>query len=444
MVLPGAAVRDAYLQGATRVLHGYITARNGKLHLEASIEDLETRKTVLHYANSDGALRAIDGLAHSIDPAAHAFPVTDPQAIESWVKAVRTQQGYEEAAARAPDFGLLYVTWAESLSAKNDKEGALRVIQQALARPTLKGDIDRARLELIKADLEGNLPARGDAFDKVAKLSPNDVNAIAAAAETNFRLRRFPAAIEQYRAALALQPESSALENQIGYAQALSGDLAGGKQTLEQYSKRPGQEANGLDSLGEIHFYHGKFAEAEKYFLQSHEKNPAANAGYDLYKAALAHWLAGDIAGADALHQKYADFLTKQSRNVPTVGPRELLQARWEWTTGRAAAARRRIENRPEYAALLVLWNEEAAKLPPPFALLAARKFAEAEPVWKKAYEQSSPSTDALSRTLYAWCLSETGHKPEAKELLKYYAIPQQSDGIFVSLIYPRFLELRK
>lgn len=445
VVVTGGALRDAYLQGATRVVHGYLTSRGGKQpHFEATVEDLGSRKTIQHFSGDGAVLSVLDEIAHTIDPGARPFPVADPLAVEAWVKALRTQAGFEDAAARAPDFGLLYVTWAEILAGKNDRAGALRVVTQALARTSLHGDVDRARLELMKADFEGNVAARADAFDKVARLAPNDVNAIRGAADGNFNGRRYAAAIAQYRAAVKLEPENYSLLNQIGYAQALSGDLAGGKQTLEEYARQPGQDANGLDSLGEIHFLHGKFAEAEKYFLQAHEKNPALTSGFDLYKAALARWLAGDPAGADGLHQKYVEFRAKQVAGPPTMGPRELLQAQWEWTTGRAEAAGRRLENRPEYAAQFILWKGESAKLPPPFSLLASRKFSEASEIWKRAYEQSNPSTDALPRTMYAWCLSETGHKAEAKELLKYYAIPQQTDGIFATLVYPRFVELRK
>ncbi len=444
VILTGGAMRDAYLEGATRVVHGYITSRAGKPHLEASVEDVQTRKTVQHYSNDGGVLPALDGLAHVIDAGAHPFPVSDFEAVETWMKALRGQGSFEDAAAKAPDFGLLYVTWAEALATKNDRAGLTKVLTDALARPALKGDMDRARLALMKADLDGIVGKRAEAFDKVAKLAPNDANAQRGAAELNFLARRYAAAIAEYRAAFALEPENYGLLNQIGYSQALGGDLSGGKQTIEEYSRKPGQEVNGLDSLGEIHFFHGKFAEAEKYFLQSHEKNPAMAAGFELYKAALSRWLAGDGSGADAIHQKYVEFRAQQGGGPPTVGPKDLLQAQWEWTTGRADAAKRRLENRPEYAAQLILWNWDATKLPPPFALLAAKKFDEASPLWKRVNEQTSPSTDSLSRTMYAWCLRETGHTAEAKELLKYYAIPQQADGIFATLVYPRFVELRK
>ncbi len=444
VVLTGGALRDAYLQGATRIVHGYVTRRRGKLHVEANVENLETRKTVLHFSTSDELLAAFAGVAHAIDPGARAFPVTDPAVVEAWIKAIRSQSGFAEVAARAPDFGLLYVTWAESLAARNDRDGALRVVAQALARPTLIGAADRALLELIKVGPDGAASARAEAFDKVAKLSPSDTNTVRGAADANFHARRYDQAIAQYRAAFALEPRNYPLLNLVGYAQALKGDLAGGRQSIEEYGRLPGQEANGFDSLGEIHFFHGKFAEAEKYFLEAHAQNPAMIGGYDLLKAALARWLAGDAAAADALHLRYVEFIVKQIPGPPVMGPRELLLAQWEWMTARPDAARRRLENRPEYAAQLILWTGEAARLPPPFALLAARKFSEAAEIWKKAYDQSNPSTDGVARTMYAWCLSETGKKAEAKELLKYYPLPQQSDGVFASLVVPRFVELRK
>ncbi|MEO8028578.1 MAG: tetratricopeptide repeat protein, partial [Bryobacteraceae bacterium] len=308
VVIIGGAVRDAYAQGATEVLHGYITRRAGALRIDAQIEDLTSHKTVERFEDSGGAVATLDKLAHAIDPAAHAFPIQDPTVLEAWVKAVRAQAGFEDVVSRAPDFALLYLTWTESLVAHNDRAGALKVIETALTRPSLKGDTDRARLELMKAELEADVPGRAAAFARLAKLTPGDPNAVRGAAEANFRARRFPQAVEAYRAAIALDPNNAAVLNLMGYAQALGGDLAGARATLEEYAKRPGQESNGLDSLGEVHFFHGKFAEAEKYFLQSHEKNPALISGYGLFKAALSRRLAGDAPGADALDKLYIEY----------------------------------------------------------------------------------------------------------------------------------------
>ena len=43
--------------------------------------------------------------------------------------------------------------------------------------------------------------------------------------------------------------------------------------TLEAYGKLPDQKTNSLDSLGEAYFMNGRFAEAEKYFLQAYDSN---------------------------------------------------------------------------------------------------------------------------------------------------------------------------
>ncbi|MEO8027283.1 MAG: hypothetical protein ABI823_12460, partial [Bryobacteraceae bacterium] len=142
--------------------------------------------------------------------------------------------------------------------------------------------------------------------------------------------------------------------------------------------------------------------------------------------------------------KRYIEYRAGQSKGLPADSVKTILLAQWEWMTGRPDAAKLRLANRPEFAAQLILWNGEAAKLPPPYAFLALRRFEDALPLWRKAYELSDPSQDGLARTLYAWCLAETGHSAEAKDLMKYYPIPPQADGIFATLIYPRALGLRK
>ena len=65
---------------------------------------------------------------------------------------------------------------------KGDREGALRIATQGLARPTLKGDTDRARTELI-ADLVG--PVR-----RLAGSAIGGASDAAAAAQAPQRLAR--------------------------------------------------------------------------------------------------------------------------------------------------------------------------------------------------------------------------------------------------------------
>jgi hypothetical protein len=62
----------------------------------------------------------------------------------------------------------------------------------------------------------------------------------------------------------------------------------------------------------------------------------------------------------------------------------------------------------------------------------------------EKVYRRSNPSSDGLVRTLYAEALVRTGRKDEARSLVKLWPLPEQSDSVLQSLMYPTFLELRK
>ena len=65
------------------------------------------------------------------------------------------------------------------------------------------------------------------------------------------------------------------------------------------------EDVNALDSLGEAMFLNGRFAEAEKAFLDAYRKTPAFLQNAELWKAAHARWFSGDLAGADELMAQY-------------------------------------------------------------------------------------------------------------------------------------------
>jgi tetratricopeptide (TPR) repeat protein len=274
--------------------------------------------------------------------------------------------------------------------------------------------------------------------------------------------------------------------NEIGYAYASAGDLADARRALEIYKRSLGPgDPNGLDSLGEVSFYLGDFAGAEKYFLDAHAKNPAARGGVELLKAAQARLMTGDLPGADGLFEKYKTTVTAQ---------RELTayqQAQWEFLTGRRKAGMQRlgeILKLPGEAVVLgacqlSIWKlqtgdskgaaamaDQAVKSSQSPAaknmsavcgaivkglktdsamtnavwLMLARKYGEAVPLLEKIYRETNPSFDAQARSLLAWAYLETGRTAEAKPLVGLYPIPLSSaDPLFASLIFPRFLFLR-
>jgi hypothetical protein len=63
----------------------------------------------------------------------------------------------------------------------------------------------------------------------------------------------------------------------------------------------------------------------------------------------------------------------------------------------------------------------------------------------RTVYQNTNPAADGLARTLYAAALVRDGKADEARGLLKLWPLPESaSDNLLQSLMYPRYLELRK
>jgi hypothetical protein len=176
----------------------------------------------------------------------------------------------------------------------------------------------------------------------------------------------------------------------------------------------------------------GRFTEAEKYFGQVSAREPNFLKGAPMMKTAYAHWLGGDLAGADALMQKYLLFLAQQ--RDPLALWREAV---WFYATGRSEQAMAALAKAPpDQAANMerqrAVWRGEA-HIPDDLNQL------------RTAYQNTNPAADGLPRTLYAAALVKAGKEDEARGLLKLWPLPEStSDNLLQSLMYPRFLELRK
>ena len=497
------AARDAYANRANRLVHGYVTRRG----FAAQVENLETHKMTARFeftGKPDEVFAAMDDLARQLNPRAQPVPTASLTALREWSTAVdapdrdTARAALERATAADPDFGAAWVLRVQQAAAAGDREAAERLLREAQARPNLRPPAEKARLNLLAADLAGDAGLRRAALGELAKESPGDVGALKALAESETNARRFPEAVARLEALRKLAPDDAAVVNSLGYAKAFAGDLAGAKAALDEYAKAPGQEPNALDSLGEVHFLHGKFAEAARYFTAAHQKAPQFLGGAALRKAALARWLAGEKGPADQAFEEYARVRAQDPKL-------EIDRAHWERMTGRTKGAFARIDRLAKggtgdlaavAAATMSFWRREdgdlegasaAARLAqrnaqspgaqsaallvrliaepdvPVDALLTdprqagvraavevnrallAGRFAAALPELEKTYRASVPAGDATQRMLFAWALVETGKAKDAEPLLRLYPVPPPGSETGVGFaVYPRFSALRK
>ncbi len=495
---PVDSLSGAYAMRASRAVEGYFYRRNGRLEIRATVEDPARTKTVeiLEAGGpaAQGVLPLVNAVAKKMSASAHAFQTANEDAFRAYGKALSSAdraemlKGFEAASQADPRFSQVYLDWAKVLLAGGDPAGAVKVIEQGLrGQPD---PISRAQLEYTRASIQGDLRLRMSALESLARLTPADSKVIRELAELQVASRQFREAARSYDAAARLDPEEPQIWNEMGYALAYSQDLSGAKQALERYQELlPKENANALDSLGEVSFYLRDFAGAAKYFEEADQRNRGQFGGAELVKAAQARLLAGDLEGGNALFQKYAGLFQGEQ------GGRGALQAtQWEFLTGRRKQAMQGLEKiipvlegeaRSQALSQLSVWklmtgdqktaveladqaatgaasararnlstlcrmisrpqaSRSGSAFVDAYALMFARKYAEATPLLERLYRETAPAGDGQIRTLLAWAYVETNRIQDADRLLGTCPLPLNSgEPLFASLVFPRYLFLR-
>ncbi len=495
---PASDLRAARLSGALHALEGYVTRRGARLVYHAVLENLATGRmdgvfdaeSALHA----GVAEAADSVARALEPAARPFGTRNAAAIEFWGRAIVSVDAeskareLEQAIAADPNFGAAYTDLVEVWLARADAARWADAIQRGEQRAGQFNEFERARFQVAAAGARNDANARREALLALSRLVPADIETLRVLGQYEVAARRFPSAVELYRRALSIEPANAAVLNELGYAEVYNGNLEGARQALERYRAIQPDDPNALDSLGEAHFTAGRFAEAEKYFLEGQRMAPRFQGGVDLLKGAQARFLQGNLSGADELYSQFE----KSRGGDPVAG---LRRAQWLFLTGRAAQAMAAAEAaskgpNPEMNAYafchLALWSmdlgdrakasgyaaqaaqarspairrlaalsvaEAGGDVPGPvgdlgraMAELYARNAAAAVPTLALLYERSQPTIDGEVRTLYAWALADSGKRAEAKLLVTRYFQPLglQEDSLLAATLFPRFLALRK
>jgi Tfp pilus assembly protein PilF len=417
-----ATVGDAYLDKADHFVHGYFTESGNTLRLTVEVEDASNHKMVERDQIDGPVLQSLTALAKRLDPKAAPFSTSNEAATAAW-----GQGEFEKAVTLDPQFGAAWLSWIEGLARLGKTADAIEVAGRALRNP-VKPEADALRIELARASLEKDTAAERAALVKLTT-QLSDPRLLLNLASIDVRAREFALAEEDFKKVLAMEPANPDALNQLGYVYGYEGKIAEAEAAFAEYRKLPNQEANSYDSLGEVYFMNGKFAPAEKAFLRAQELNPALTSGGDLRKAAYAHWLAGDLRGADELFQKYLDFRARL--HDPSL---EWEHANWEYATGRKDQAIARVKKiaSPQAALELRIWQGDL-KLPPDLDRL------------KQSYEAAQPSTDGLFRTLYAEALLARGDRDGAKKLAARWPLPDSvGDPVLQSLVFPKYVALRR
>jgi tetratricopeptide (TPR) repeat protein len=504
-----AEIAAAIADGATRIVIGQISVVRDRLLLNVTERDAASGKTAAEFTvtstNAGDFYGAVDLAARKLSSEITPFDSRNAQAIAFWGRALEESDygqktsDYSRAVQADPNFASAWLGWARQASSHRDATGAAKVLEEAQRHAGQFSELNRARLKLSRAELSGDRAATLAAMNELGRIVPDDVDNTRSIADQNFAARQYADAVTAYRRLTRLTPHDALVWNQLGYNLMYTGDYDGAMAALRTYQQMSPQDVNPLDSQGDVAFAFGRFQEAEKLYDQASAKDPSFESSSDLYKAAQARLMTGDVAGAD---RKFAAYLAArraaQDAAVPyraahwqflegkheealtalggikspqLAGPALTQMAVWNLQLGhrdRALEAStaalksgsvtpvtlivrfacENAQSAAEWSAAAdrVMRSPQLQQLKPValgYALYLAHEWQAAEPIWKQLEDRAGPD-DSLTPVIYARALVELKKAKEAAPLVRLFPIPHPNSSLeFLSLAIPEVFEVR-
>ncbi len=477
--------REAWLARATHTIEGTYSVLGDKLRVVAYLRNGVSNERVLtavsSLAEAPGALGK--ALAGQLADKVGSFDTDNREALRLFftgsgsTELAKVLESTEAAVRADPKFGKAQVVRVEALLAAGRREEALASVIEA--RKSNLSAIDRTRLELIEANLAGDAIAQSKAVQRLASLT-GDVVLWKSVVESKLVVKDFKGAASALESGLALNSEDLQLWNQLIYARGFDRDMAGAEKAAAEYRRLAPDDANALDSLGEVYFVNGRYSDAERLFLEAFEKNKALLNGGEAYRAAWSALLRGDMAKADSHFAAFQEY--RKAANDPLL---QVRKAVWLYQSGRSKEAFSALKiltaaggtpgaaAASQLAAILATsgkLGEAQAVLAKPASssdpmvaaavgsptmpigsakasawwLLVRGKHKEAAVVWGKLYGSTNGSSASETRVALAWTLLEVGEKDRAKALLTLSPEPPIApDPGLNSTTLPKWRELR-
>jgi len=426
---------------ATHLVSGYFTLRNGQLDVRLQVEDLESHQlagSLRAQAPPEDVIPLADLLASRISPERRAYGTSDIDAIRLYALAIGPGRPADydcllwQALDTDPGFSQAYVALGQFHLLRGDRDVAVSVVEEALSGEDDIDDINRTRLELIRALSLDDPEAEVAATQKLAALIPADSALAEQAGLSLLNSREYAAASSWLAEAAQTEPSNRQYWNMLGYAEAWDRNLDAARASLARYREVAPNDPNALDSLGEIHFHLGEFAEAARYFLECIRMDPGFQNGIASWKAAQATWRAGDLDRADQLVDQYAADLGSSQLS-------SFQQARWLYLTGRTRQA---MEQLQEFASRDTAAPRAAMSA---YALLTVWAAEEPEGTDRAAWFASQAQRLEESGGSFAWSpvvslLSESGESPEKLEQRIASAFPDPDQDALRTTTYGQLL----
>ena len=345
LTVPGISTERslALIAGMNRIGYGQYWLDGNQIKAKLTLEDPGSGKMIQEVSASASAgdpVSAAAALARQVSSQASAYLTRNSAALKAYTSSLEAPDldamaaQLELAIHTDPSYAAPYSRLAQIQLQRQDRTAAMTTLQQALSHRDEMPELERARLEFETASLGGDQGGAQRSLTSWARLTPNDPVVWQSMAQSNMNAHRYIDAERAYQRATLAAPEDAGLLNQLGYAAAYTGDLNTATQALKRYQSLRPADANPLDSLGDANLVLGRLREAADLYRAAAKKDPGFQNGGDLFKAAMATLMAGDLSAADALSKQFADYRT--AAKDPLV---DFYKAQWAWISGRRKEA---------------------------------------------------------------------------------------------------------
>ena len=307
----GSGAYQLYSSEAVRVT---VEKRGGSLSLRAVTINLASQRVTNAWLSRDSPdlVTGLNALAKQIDRHASPFSSRGEAALKAFATGLSSPdpglkaQRLRDAITADPSFGLAYLALIDVLRANSPAEMD-SVLKQAEAHRASFTPVDRARFDLARSRaLQAPVRQQAAAASSLLRLTPNDIDALAALASSLFLEGRAEEAERSMGRALQVSPGNASLRDQL---------------------------ARGLVETKQ-------FAAAEKIFAGLAASNPSI-----LAQVAACILLEGDTARADATYEKFLSSISNADTKV-------LLRSTWLALSGK----------RPEAVAQILAGNFSDAR----------------------------------------------------------------------------------
>jgi tetratricopeptide (TPR) repeat protein len=186
-------------------------------------------------------------------------------------------QFFVDSVEADPDFALGHLGVANTSSTAQAFFDAMR---RAVETSDTASDGEKMQIRAFEAGVNGEPGIQRAQLEALTAAFPNDERAHNALAIFLFGQQEYDAAIEEYRAAIDVNPNFAPPYNQLGYALRTVGDFAGAEKAFQKYTELIPDQPNPYDSYAELLMKMGRFEESIAKYEKALEIDPNFVASY--------------------------------------------------------------------------------------------------------------------------------------------------------------------